>query len=134
MDKKNRIGNYAIVLITALAGLADLLTLIPGVGDVLGWLSWIMFAIIFWIKGLGFFSPKKLAISIVSVVTELVPGVQALPTITAGVIAILVMTRAEDKLGISLNPMQKKPGVTMPRNQKTPVNSIAGVRPPRKQL
>ena len=131
MDKKNRLGNFTIVILTALSIVADLLTLIPGAGDIVGWLFWGIMGVVFWMKGLGFVNPKRLAVGAVSIIVELIPGFQALPTIAAGMIAVIAMTRAEDKLGISLNPLQKTPGVTMPRNQRTPVNSQPNYRPPR---
>jgi hypothetical protein len=133
MEKKNRLGILAIVVLTALSIIADLLTLIPGAGNIVGSAFWAIAGVFFWFKGFGFVNPRRLAVGALSIIAEFIPGVQAVPTIAIGMIAIILMVRAEDKLGISLSPLQKKPGVTLPRGQKTPLNSVAGVRPPRKQ-
>ncbi len=128
--KKNRIGIVAIVLLVISALIADLLSLIPFVGDLVGPVFWILASVYFWKAGLGLLNTRRLAVSVISMVAELIPGVQEFPATIAGVIAIIVMTRVEDKTGISLNPLQKKPGVTSPRNQITPLN-LGGVRQPR---
>lgn len=127
---KYRIGTLAIVLLVALAGIFDLLSLIPFVGDFVGPIFWIIASIYFWEAGLGFVNGRRLAVSAISMVAELIPVVQGLPAILAGIIAIIVMTRVEDKTGISLNPLQKKPGMTPPRLPPKPAN-VDGVRLPR---
>ncbi|HEY9583862.1 MAG TPA: hypothetical protein VJI66_02790 [Candidatus Paceibacterota bacterium] len=125
-----RIGALAIVLLVALAGIFDLLSLIPFVGDIVGPIFWIIASIYFWKAGLGLVNGKRLATAAISLIAELIPAVQELPMILAGIVAIIIMTRIEDKTGISLNPLSKKPGVTPPRNQRRPAN-VDGVRLPR---
>ncbi len=128
---KYRIGILAIIVLVVLAGIFDLLTLIPFVGDFLGWFFWVLASIYFWKIGMGLINGKRLATMAISIIIELIPAVQWLPGILAGIIAIIVMTRIEDKTGISLNPLQKKPGITAPRIQNVPLNQN-GQRLPRK--
>ncbi len=127
-----RISGGMSAILILLAGLADLLTLVPFVGDVVGPLFWILASVYFWKAGLGLVNGRRLATTIVSTVIELVPGAQAFPAILGGIIAVIAMVRIEDKTGISLTP-PKKVGVTPPRNVRVPVNSTPGVRPPRLQ-
>lgn len=128
---KYRLENKAIVIITFCAGAADALTFIPFVGDAIGPIFWIGASIYFWKAGLGFGNAKRLATTALSTVAELIPIVQELPTILVGTVAIIMMSRTEDKLGISKNSTNKT-GITAPRNQRWPVNRRAGIRPPNK--
>jgi hypothetical protein len=129
-QKKYRISTSASFLLIVTALIFDVLTLIPIVGDFLGPLFWILASVYFWKIGMGLVNGRKLAVTIISLVIELIPVAQELPAIVLGIIVIIVMTRVEDKTGISLNPM-KKPGVTPPRIPRAPVNATPGVRPPR---
>jgi hypothetical protein len=101
-EKKHQIGNLAIVILTILATVADLLSLIPFVGDFVGPIFWIFAGIYFWKSGMGLVNGKRLAASLISLVAEMIPGVQELPTIIAGMIIIIVVTRLEDKTDIKL--------------------------------
>jgi hypothetical protein len=127
---KYRIGTVAVILLIVTAVIADLITLIPIAGDIVGPLYWIIVSVYLWKAGLGFVNGRRLAVEAISIVAELIPVVQELPAILAGVIAIIIMTRIEDRTGISLNPLKKK-GVTPPRMSRQPLNSTPGVRPPR---
>jgi hypothetical protein len=133
-----RIGLGASTILLFAATIADLVTLIPIAGDIIGPLFWIITSIYFWKAGLGFLNGKRLALSTASMIVELVPGFQALPAILAGITAILIMTRAEDKTGVSIGSVtkigKKKPGVTPPRNQKVPLNSEPRRREPSKRV
>ncbi len=128
-----RMGRTSIVIIVFLAGVADLLSVIPFVGDFISPIFWLFAAVYFWKNGLGMLNPGRLATSLISLVAEIIPFVQALPTIFAGTVVIIVMSRIEDRTGFSLNPL-KKPGVTPPRMQRSGVNTTAGIRPPNSQL
>jgi hypothetical protein len=56
-----------------------------------------------WTKGLGLFNGRKLAAMAISWVASLIPVVQELPIeVTAGIIAIILITRIEDKAGVSV--------------------------------
>lgn len=128
--KQYRIGTVAAGLLIILAIIFDILTLIPIVGDFLGPLFWVMASIYFWKIGMGFVNGRKLAVTLISLVAELIPVIQEFPAILLGIIVVIVMTRIEDRTGVSLSPT-KKPGVTAPRIQRAPVNATPGVRPPR---
>ena len=83
---------------------------------------------------MGLFSGKKLATMFVSWAASMIPALQELPIeLTAGIIAIIFMTRAEDITGVSLVEPIKK-GVMPARLKRNPVNSQAGVRQPRQKV
>lgn len=97
--KPERIGLVTMIFAPMLALLFDLLSsFIPIVGSIL----WIVFAIWFFILGISPLNLKRLATMLSSVVIELIPLVSILPSITVGVIAIIVMVKLEDKVGIKL--------------------------------
>lgn len=129
--KKSRIGLIAIVILVVAALIADLLSLIPFVGDIVGPLFWIGASIYFWQSGLGLVNGRRLATSIISMVAEMIPAIQELPLILAGIIAIIVMVRIEDKTGISLTPhIAGKGGMPLVQNG---LRSPAGTPPPLNQ-
>jgi hypothetical protein len=125
-----RISMGMSVLLIALAGIFDLATTIPFVGTIMGPLFWIIVGIYFWTKGMGVVNGRRLAVSGVSFVAELIPAIQALPTLIVGIIIILLIVRIEDKTGLSIVKPIKK-GVTPPRINRIPINSIPGRREPR---
>lgn len=133
-DKKQyRIGMGISIVLIMLAAVGDALSLIPFVGAIVGPIFWIIIGIYLWTKGMGILNGRKLAVTAVSFVSEIIPIVQELPMLLAGIIAILFIIRVEDKTGLSLmNPMKK--GVTPPRLKKNPFNGKAGIRPPRKSM
>ena len=136
-NKKKRIGNIASAVLIIAALIADLFSLIPFVGDFVGPIFWIGASVYFWKSGLGLVNGRRLATSVISMVAELIPGVQEFPTIVAGMIIIVAMTRVEDKTGISLNPAKggklgpkaNIAGTRMPPPQM-PLNQ-GGIRPPK---
>ena len=118
-DKKYRIGISSIIILMISAIFADLLSLIPLVGDIVGPIYWIVAGIFFWQAGLGIVNWKTLAPELISLVGELIPAIQALPTIIVCTAIIIILSRIEDKTGISLNPINK--GVRLPIKQQ-PLN------------
>ena len=128
-DVNYRISIFASIILIMCAGVFDLLSLIPLVGDFLGPLFWAVASLYFWKAGLGLINARKLAVTLVSMAGEMI----GLPFLMVGVVVIIAMTRIEDKTGLSLNPLSKKAGVTAPRMRKTPVNSTPGVRLPRQK-
>ena len=125
-----RISMGMSVLLIALAGIFDLATTIPLVGTVMGPVFWIIVGLYLWTKGMGIINGRRLAASGTSFVAELIPGAQALPTLVVATIVILVIIRIEDKTGLSVVKPLKK-GITPPRIQRIPANSMPGRREPR---
>lgn len=124
-----RIGMFSSVVLICIAGFFDILTLIPGLGDILGIVFWTIASVYLYTKGVGMFSGKKIATSAISFVVELIPAIQALPALTAGIIAVLLIIRIEDKTGMSIvKPMKK--GVTPPRYKRVPKNNEQNIRRP----
>ncbi|MDQ5893040.1 MAG: hypothetical protein QG640_50 [Patescibacteria group bacterium] len=131
MKKKYRIGVLGIIVFVCLAGIFDLLTLIPFVGTLFGWVYFVIFTIYLVKTGHGFINAKTLAPQAISIVAEFIPAVQELPTIIAATIAVIAISRIEDKTGISLMPGSKI-GVTAARKKINPANKN-GVRGPMKR-
>lgn len=129
-ETKYRIGMGMSIFLICFAGLFDLISLIPGAGTILGPIFWIIIGIYLWTKGMGIINGKRLVTGGLSLVAEIVPVVQELPALVAGIIIVLLIIRIEDRTGLSIvKPIQK--GVTPPRISRNPVNSTPGVRPPR---
>ncbi|HTK32979.1 MAG TPA: hypothetical protein VL335_00320 [Candidatus Paceibacterota bacterium] len=122
-----RLKNGAVALFLMAAGVADLTTLIPFVGDFVGPIFWTLAAVYLWRKGLGLVNAKRLGAELISFVCELIPGVQEFPTIFIASVAIVAMSRIEDKTGFKI-PLKGK-GV----KGRVPVNHD-GVRAPQKQI
>ena len=101
--KKHKIGNIAAFIFIAIAGIFDLFTLIPVIGDFLGPIFWVGASLYFWKSGLGFVNGRRLATSAISMIAEMIPGVQELPAILAGIVIVITMTRFEEKTGISVS-------------------------------
>lgn len=121
-----RIGNAGVVLLIAGASLADLLSLIPLVGDVVGPLFWICAGFYFYKQGMGVISMRRAIPTIISFVGELIPVVQELPMILGGIIAVIIITRIEDRTGIQL------PATKSFTKMNKPLNS-GGVRAPQRK-
>ena len=100
--KQSRIGNGMAILLVSIAGIFDLFSLIPIVGDIVGPIFWISFSIYLWRVGCGFLNTKRLATEIVSFFVELIPGFQALPTIFICTIIIILFVRIEERTGLSV--------------------------------
>lgn len=127
-----RIKWAAIGEIFLIAGIWELLTLIPLVGTFIGWIYWAGFTYYLYKTGHGLANWRIIAPEIISTIAEFIPAVQELPTILAATAVVIVISRGEDKTGISLTSViSKKPGVTSPHSRPVPVNSQAGIRPPR---
>jgi hypothetical protein len=95
--KNSKIGNGLALFLIILAGVADVFTLIPLVGDFVGPAFWVLVSIFLWYRGLGFLNTNRLATEIVSTVAELVPAVQELPTIITGMILVILFVRFQER-------------------------------------
>lgn len=132
--KKNRISNKAAALLIGSAIIADLLTLIPLVGILVSPIYWVLINIYLFKSGFGFMNGKRLATSGISAIAEIIPAIQALPTITLATIIIVATIRIEDKAGISLGSISGGPhlnsgGVRRATQTQQPLNQ-GGTRPP----
>ena len=122
-----RLSAFAIVAMIFFAAFADLLTLIPLAGDVIGPVYWVLISFFLYLKGFGIINGRRLSTSIISTVAEMIPAVQALPMIMAGTVVLIVFSRIEDKIGISLT--KGKAGINSPLNQngvRTPLPRTSG--------
>lgn len=133
---KYRVGIGMSVVLIGVAGIFDIAnfftSFIPFVGSAIGAIFWFVSGLYLWTKGVGLFGGKKIAVTAISFIAELVPIVQALPMLTAGIIGVLLVIRIEDKTGMSIvKPM--KAGVTLPRYKRVPLNGQKGLRLPNKQ-
>lgn len=127
--KKSKIGNIGAAIFIGFAAITDAATFIPLVGDFAGPIFWVLASVYLWKAGLGIINGRRLGTSVISMVAEMVPLVQALPTITVAALAIVTMVRLEEKTGISLKG--KKPGITPPRMKREPLNEGGKRLPPK---
>ncbi len=131
--RESKISNLVAVILVFLAIIADLLSLIPFVGTVIGPIFWFAMGLYFWNIGMGIINGKRLATGAISIIGEIIPIIQSLPTITVGIIAIIIMTRIEEKTGVSVSSLNKRtPGVTPPRLKPPKLNAQQGIRYPNK--
>jgi hypothetical protein len=99
---KYRMGIVGIVILILLATIADLLSLIPFVGDFVGPIFWVMVSIYLWKIGCGLINSKRLATEIISIVIEVIPVAQEIPSIIICMAIIIILVRVEDKTGIKM--------------------------------
>ncbi len=128
----HKIGTITAFILIFVAILVDLLSLIPLLGSILGPGFWICINIYFWYVGLGIVNARRLASGIISTLIELIPILQWLPSVTLGMILVIIMIRLEEKTGISLSSVTKTPGTTPPRLRPPKFNTQQGIRYPNK--
>lgn len=106
---KYRIGGMAAFFLIFLAIVVDILTLIPFLGMVIGWIFWLFFyMLIVFILGVSL-KASDLVTGGISSFAELLPIVQMFPTITLGVVRIILSTRKQDrKKALSASKAEKK--------------------------
>lgn len=94
-------GTAAVLIITA--GMFDLVGAIPIIGSITGPVYWVSLSAFLFTKGFGLINARRLVTSLISLVIEVIPAVQALPAILAGTVAIIIFARIEDRTGLSLH-------------------------------
>ncbi|MES2471028.1 MAG: hypothetical protein V4526_02240 [Patescibacteria group bacterium] len=119
-----RLGILAILALLASAGVADLATLIPLVGTFVGPIYWFIIGLYLWKKGFGLLNWRRIVPGLTSTTAELIPAIQALPTITVGIAIIIIFSRFEDKTGIKVIPQVKLIPTRPPviKNRPSPLN------------
>ncbi|MEK7213817.1 MAG: hypothetical protein AAB637_01745 [Patescibacteria group bacterium] len=127
---KKRIDFGMIVIWVVSAVFIDLINLIPFLGGLISSFYWIVFSFYLWKTGHGLLNWKIAISEIISIVVEWIPFLGFLPSTIASTIAIVAISRFEDKTGKSLIPNQTMKKMTLPRNQRKPVNAEEGIRPP----
>jgi hypothetical protein len=106
--RAHKIGTFSIFILVGGAVLADLVGLIPLFKDITDPIFWILASIYMWHLGLGLLNGRKLAITAVSFVAGMIPVIQEFPELTAGIVAIIIVTRLEEKADISsMSPLSK---------------------------
>lgn len=138
-SKQKRISGAMTAVLIGTAIVADLLSLIPFVGDFTGPVFWVIVTFYLWTLGYGFSNTKQLVTKALSMVGEMIPAVQALPLTLAGIIILLALIKAEDKIKTktaSTSNGDGKPlnegGTRSPQNAEyssQPLNDD-GIRPP----
>ncbi len=128
-----RIGWGMIFALLVVSGIADIATIIPFVGDLVGPAYWGGMTWYLWKTGHGIVDWKKLVTGGFSIVVELIPFLQWLPTIFVCTAIIIVISHFEDKTGLSLaHPLSEGKKLTLPRQQRRSPANQGGVRLPRK--
>lgn len=131
MDEKKpkyRIGTVAIIILVFFAIIADGLGMIPFVKDFTASIFFVCASVYFWMKGMGILNGKKLAAMAISWIASMIPIIQEIPLeVTAGIIAIILITRIEDKTGISVTkPLSQGKKIASPKSMM----NFAGRREP----
>lgn len=93
-----------IITAASIDGFQALLNLI-GIGNFFSWIispvASFLFILWCWILGLGFMTNyKRFAAMAIQATAGFIPVLNTLPELTLGIIAIVIITRAEDKGGI----------------------------------
>jgi hypothetical protein len=106
-DGRRKISNVNAFFIIAVAVICDCLQFLLTLGVIssifnvlITIIAWVIFGVWFFILGINYFKGKKALSKVVSVfgslVIELIPILDALPTLTLGVIGIIVSSRKEE--------------------------------------
>lgn len=135
-----RLGWGAIIALLAVAGIGDLISLIPLAGDVVAPIFWVVVAVYLYMKGFGLMNPGRLVTELVSMAAEMVPGIQEFPALLLGTALVIILTRLEDRTGVQFELPGRTVGGRTPLNQngaRAPIQTpaplnIDGVRPPQK--
>lgn len=108
----------------------DAVNVIPILGTAMAGCYWI--GLTFYLKktGHGIISWRRLAPTLVSLAIEIMPFLQVLPSIFASTLAIIILSRLEDRTGLNIvkhaSPKMRLPRKPQPLNQD-------GVRGPRQR-
>lgn len=140
-NKKSRISTSASIVLVITAVIADILSLIPIVGDLTGPIYWVIVSYYLWKIGCGFVNAKQLATKAISMVAEMIPAVQEFPLTVAGIVVVIMLIKIEEKTGVNLTSLAggaKKPlnhnGIRLPPAEEsvaTPKPAYnEGIRPP----
>lgn len=124
--KKPRVGNFNAGLLIGFAVLCDLtqfvlsfLHVIPYVGNAIAFVlvlyvtivAYLVLGIWFAICGVNYFTGNKAALKVLTLLAsigiELIPIVDSLPAITAGVITMVIVSRIEDAAGVKAKKMNE---------------------------
>lgn len=127
--KERKFSTTAFVLLVILALMFDLAGLIPGVETITAPIFWGIAGAYMWYKGMGLWSGRLLATELISLGTSIIPGIQALPGLTAGITAVFLLTRVEEKSGLNISSAVSGKGIKKPLG-RNPLNHN-GVRLPR---
>ncbi len=113
--KKYRIGGFAVVILFIIALFFDLISFIPFVGDIF----WVFMSYYLYKTGHGLLNLRRLVPIMVSFITESIPFLSSLPSIMAATISIIMLSRIEDKTGISITSHTNiaKPQIQVPLYQ-----------------
>ncbi len=126
-----RLKNTAVVGLLFFATVADIVTLIPIAGDIVAPVFWVLVSIYLYFKGHGILNARRLATSLISMATELIPVIQEFPLLIVGIAVVIVLSRLEDKTGIKASVPGNAPlnqgGIR--RADTESVNHAAGRQP-----
>ncbi len=130
--KKNRIGWIMIIILLIIAYAVDNINPIPIIGGIITTFYWLAFSFYLFKTGHGLLNYKNIVPGFLSVVIEWLPAVSIIPTVLISTAIIIIFSRIEDRMGISLLPMSS-PGNRPARNIRKPVNSTPGIRMPNRR-
>lgn len=112
-----------MVAFTVLAFIGDMIGIFPFLQGFIATIFWFIVGVYFWMKGMGIVNGKRLAAAGVSWLISWAPVLQSIPLEMAlGIIAVFVITRIEEKTGISITSLVGGKGI----------KNLNGVRAPQK--
>jgi hypothetical protein len=101
-ESKYRIGFGVVLALGGVAVICDIIGLIPGVETVLTSLFWVFSTYVLRKHGVPILNGRKLAVVVIDIFIGLWPAFQALPQITLGIILVLLIIYAEDRMGLKI--------------------------------
>lgn len=102
---RSRIDNTTASFMIVVALIFDLLNWIPFVNIVIAIIAWLIFGLWFYIKGVGFLNPRRLATAAGGFLIEVIPLLAWLPGLTTAIIITIIMVKSEDRLGINVTAL-----------------------------
>lgn len=130
--KKNRIGWIMIIILLIISFAVDSINPTPIIGGIITTFYWYAFSLYLFKTGHGLLNYKNIIPGFLSVIIEWLPAISFIPTVLISTAIIIIFSRIEDRIGISLLPMSSPRGRSSRKAQ--PLNSTPGIRMPNKRI
>lgn len=101
------LDNGKIAKLLGASAIAELVSFIPFAGDVISIPFWLAVTYYLFKLGFGWINGRRLVTEGISMVAEMIPAVQELPTFIVAMTVLVIMIRLEEKTGISVTSLAK---------------------------
>ncbi len=98
MKASPKINGLSAIGLTVVALVFDILSLVPLLNIITGLVGWFIFSLWFFLLGFGLLEGRRLVTIMSSMIIEVVPLLSWLPTMTIGVIALILMVNLKGVL------------------------------------